>query len=244
MSGTQEASSRVATLIARRGRPKGSARLETLDSAARAARLLRDGFGERAAARIVARAETPPAALARRTAKQLASDETRVRQRLDRALADVGDALGNPSSMVEVLRRTGGTCYCDACPYKHNGVSTGHSHCGWCKTCIAPGARFCYRESCYRNAFWGSPEAAEAAREEARSSKNALPVPPSAPAVALARASVTCDLDLSKLRPSELMAAWDRGQTEHGPLRQGALRGILEVGETRSSESGDGPRPK
>ena len=232
----------MATTIARRGRPRGTASPAVLDSAARTARLLREGFGERAAARIVAWAETPRAARARRTGEQLASDENRVRQRLDRALAEVGDALGNPSSMVDVLQRTGVTCYCDACPYKRNGVSQGHSHCGWCKTCVAPGARFCYRESCYRNAFWGSPEAAEAAREEARAPKNAPAPPP--PEVALEPSSATSVLDLSKMPPSELMAAWDRGQVEHGPLRKGALQGILSVGDESHCQVRDGTRRK
>jgi hypothetical protein len=206
------------------------------DSAARAARLQRDGLGEHAAARVVAWAEMTPEGRARATAEQLAAGEGRVRQRLDRALADVGDALGNPSSFAERLGKAGAICHCEKWPYsRRNGEVPPHSHCAWCDVVIADGSRFCSKELCYRAAYWGSEDAAEAARAEARAPKNADSTAAVGRLVKVG-ASQRAILELPSLSARELLDRWDKAQAVHTPLGKIDVAGILTAVPAEGTE--------
>jgi hypothetical protein len=232
----------VATKNPPRGRPKGSKSLAVADSAARAARLQRDGLGERAAARVVAWAEMTPTGRARATETQLTAGERRVRQRLDRALNDVGDALGNPASFVERLGKSGAPCHCDKWPYyRFNGEVPPHSHCAWCDAVLAPGARFCGKDACHRAAYWGSEDAAEAARAEAREPKNAEPPQPRKTRLVKAVPGQRTVVDLPPLSGRELLDRWDQAQSVHTPMSKADVRGML-AGVPIEGTSGDIPQ--
>jgi hypothetical protein len=198
------------------------------DSAARAARLQRDGLGERAAARVVAWAEMTAAGRERASANQLAAGERRVRQRLDRALEEVGDALGNPSSFAERLGKAGAICHCEKWPYYRwsNGEVPAHSHCAWCDVVIADGSRFCGKELCHRAAYWGSEDAAEAARAEARAPKNADPATTKGRSAKVGPSQRPI-LELPSLSERELLDRWDKAQSTHTPLSKTDVAGIL-----------------